>query len=458
MKFIYPELGEVDASAPREDRLKQLAKIVTAETNGRLTRTIVNRLWARFMGRGLIEPVDDMDSPCWNQDLLDWLSADLVENGYDLKHTIRLILTSTAYQLPAVPAPEVQRTTYTFRGPLVRRLSAEQFIDAAAQLTGLEERTSAAKLNFAVLSGHKPQADFADEPAHPKWIWSHSGAATKADPNTIYLRKVVELRSQPAEADLLVACDNSFKLYINGREAGSGKDFAKPTIIDARKFLREGPNVIAVAARNWPGAPDKPEADQANPAGFWLYARVRGEKSKMDFASDSTWLWTVDAPEGWFKTEFAADHWTHAAELGNSDIAPWNVGNTLAEATANLDYSRHVRAALADNDALMTALGRPNREQVVTSRPSAATTLQALELTNGPTLASELKRAGEEIAEQKLEADPLIAKLFASAFGRAPTQSERELSKDLLGSPVKATGVEDLLWAMLMQPEFQLIY
>jgi hypothetical protein len=43
MKFIYPELGEVHSDVPREDRLKQLAEIVTAERNGRLTRTIVNR-------------------------------------------------------------------------------------------------------------------------------------------------------------------------------------------------------------------------------------------------------------------------------------------------------------------------------------------------------------------------------------------------------------------------------
>ncbi|HTG44582.1 MAG TPA: DUF1549 domain-containing protein, partial [Verrucomicrobiae bacterium] len=62
MKFIYPELGEIDAQAPKEDRLKKLAEIVTSERNGRLTRTIVNRLWARFMGRGLIEPVDEVDN------------------------------------------------------------------------------------------------------------------------------------------------------------------------------------------------------------------------------------------------------------------------------------------------------------------------------------------------------------------------------------------------------------
>src|SRR5205823_12957974 len=106
MKFLYPELGDIDSTAGRPERLKQLASLITSPRDGRPTRTIVNRLWARFLGRGLIEPTDEMENPAWNQDLLDWLAADLAENRYDLKRTIELILTSKAYQLPATPATE----------------------------------------------------------------------------------------------------------------------------------------------------------------------------------------------------------------------------------------------------------------------------------------------------------------------------------------------------------------
>jgi hypothetical protein len=60
-----------------------LAQIITSPKNGRLPRTIVNRLWAKFFGRGLVEPVDDMESTAWNQVLLDWLAEDLVQNQYD---------------------------------------------------------------------------------------------------------------------------------------------------------------------------------------------------------------------------------------------------------------------------------------------------------------------------------------------------------------------------------------
>jgi len=463
MRFLYPELGEIDAASAKEARLGKLADIVTSKENGRLTRTIVNRLWARFMGRGLVEPVDEMDNPSWNQDLLDWLAADLKDHDYDLKHTIELILTSHAYQLPSVPIGESQGKDFVFKGPLIRRMSAEQFIDGIAEVTELWDKSPAAKINFAAFSGKKIDPSFSDAPAHPKWIWKDQHAAEKTDPVTIYVRKFIQLPKEPTEANLLVACHNSFKLYINGKEAGSGKDYSKPTQIDAQKFLREGINLIAVAANNQPGDPKNPEADQRNAAGLWVYGRLKtvaddGKETIMDFASDSTWLWSVSLEDGWEKPDFAAANWNRAAELGESDIAPWKLGTSLAQTVANIDYLKQVRAALVNNDPLMTALGRPNREQVVTTRSSAATTLQALELTNGKTLDSEFKTAAATFASRNPNAPELVTDLYQKAFGRKPTSEELNLSKEMVGSPVKPEGVEDLLWAVTMLPEFQLIY
>ena len=87
--------------ASRIDRQRQLAELLVHSENGRLARTIVNRLWARLFGRGLVEPLDNMDAEPWHQDLLDYLAADLADHGYDLKHTLRLLANSRAYQLPA---------------------------------------------------------------------------------------------------------------------------------------------------------------------------------------------------------------------------------------------------------------------------------------------------------------------------------------------------------------------
>jgi hypothetical protein len=107
----------------------------------------------------------------------------------------------------------------------------------------------------------------------------------------------------------------------------------------------------------------------------------------------------------------------------------------------------------------MTALGRPNREQVLTVRMSASTTLQALELTNGDTLSKLVKKTADRLlAEKSASSESLINKLFVNGLGRKPTPRELKLANELLGKPVKREGVEDFVWAMAMLPEFQLIY
>jgi mono/diheme cytochrome c family protein len=266
-QFIYPELGTIDPSVGRAERLKRLAEIVTASQDGRLPRTLVNRLWARFFGRGLVEPVDDMEQLAWNQDLLDWLAEDLAAHHYDVKRTIECILTSQAYQLPAVSLGETANKDYVFTGPGVRRLSAEEFRDALGQLTGV-----------------------------------------------------------------------------------------------------------------------------------------------------------------WFdKAEFQA-------------------------------ATNEIRACLVAADPLAVALGRPNREQVITTRAATATTLQALELTNGKTMAHVLERGAGKLVEGAPSSEKLVAQLYRQALGRSPTPAENGLAAGVLGQPPQKEGVEDLLWAMTMLPEFQLIY
>jgi hypothetical protein len=74
-----------------------------------------------------------MDNPTWNQDLLDWLAVDFVNNGYNIKHTIKLTLTSKAYQRPSVPLDK-DADEYIFEGPVVKRMSAEQFLDGIDQI------------------------------------------------------------------------------------------------------------------------------------------------------------------------------------------------------------------------------------------------------------------------------------------------------------------------------------
>lgn len=268
--FLYPELGRIDPAAPPEKRIEQLAGIMTSPKNGRMARTMVNRLWAIFFGHGLVEPVDEMDNPTWNQDLLDWLAVDFAEHGYDLKHTMNLLLTSKAYQRPSV-ALDPDAEDFVFRGPVVRRMSAEQFLDGLDQV-------------------------------------------------------------------VLAASDKT-----------AGKD---------------------------PAA-----------------ARGTGRK----------------------------------------------------------------RAGSRNLDRLMRTLGRPKRDVVVTRRESSATTAQFIELSNGRSVADLVARGGKEWLDSGRMPEVLVADLFASSFGRAPSNGELKSSLGVVGSPASARGIEDLLWMLVMHPEFQLI-
>ena len=117
-----------------------------------------------------------------------------------------------------------------------------------------------------------------------------------------------------------------------------------------------------------------------------------------------------------------------------------------------------VRAALLTAGPLSRALGRPNREQVVTRRDSLATMLQALELTNGTALDAVLKSGSRNwIAEKPSEPQALIARAYRVALGRQPTQAEERTAAEVVGTPPSAEGVEDFLWTLVMLPEFQLI-
>ena len=143
-KFVPSAFPFELPGAPRDvptslnERLHRATLLLVDPANPRFARTLVNRLWKRYFGLGLVEPVDDFraDRPASNPALLDWLADDFMRHGYDLKHSIRLILTSRAYQLAYnagledhfnVEHPEAPRY---FRSPSLRRLTAEQFIDS----------------------------------------------------------------------------------------------------------------------------------------------------------------------------------------------------------------------------------------------------------------------------------------------------------------------------------------
>src|SRR5690606_30353767 len=116
------------------------------------------------------------------------------------------------------------------------------------------------------------------------------------------------------------------------------------------------------------------------------------------------------------------------------------------------------RASLVANNGFLSALGRPNRETVSTGREMQANLLQALELTNGDRFIKALSKGAESWISKYPQTDALITEVYRKALGRAPQQDELQTAMELLGESPQPEGVEDLLWAVMLLTEFQLIY
>lgn len=124
------------------ERLTTVAAMVTRPKNPRFARVIVNRLFKRLIGQGLIDRVDDLDyCTAFSPPLLDWLARDFMEKDYNLKSTIRAIATSKVYGMVADDGPRIaisaeKHAEPLFRGPRLRRMQSEQLLDGVASVTG----------------------------------------------------------------------------------------------------------------------------------------------------------------------------------------------------------------------------------------------------------------------------------------------------------------------------------
>lgn len=586
-RFLYTQMGGISPKAPKAQRLTELARLMTDRRDGRLPRTIVNRLWAKLFGRGLVEPLDDMEQPAFLPDLLDWLADDLVAHKYDLKHTIALILTSRAYAMPTVETPD-GKNPYVFRGPQTRRLTAEQFCDALnsfgdtwprmpatlqfdfsgggmvsvkhadwiwtdepvqdgqeraieqwkkaaeeaaakakADARKREKKTKAdeSKPNAKPEAAGAPQKDIAPDdsksdgksdvkaarPSEPKTDevktqaedTKPAVAVSKSDDkdketelqkakrepprrHSVAFRSSFDLAGVPGEAYAVLGATQKSSLWVNGKEVKPMMAEGRVAMFDVKGILKRGVNVIVfdVASHTEKGNLNDLEKDK-HPAAlnhvnktaavaFYLRAKIGNQWSEI--VTDPLWT-TRRSPDGkWKEPAYDASEWTSVTLLAPGQIPldegpgldpiirkdfanePVDVSLSFHTATTTASKPGNIRAALLTADPLMTALDRPNREQVMTSRSTAATTLQALALTNGSSLDSRFKAISAKLAPVAVKnPDAWVTEMYLHALGRKPTDAERQLSLDILGAPVKAEGVADFLWGLTLLPEFQFI-
>ncbi|HYO84154.1 MAG TPA: DUF1549 domain-containing protein [Bryobacteraceae bacterium] len=127
---------------PDSDIREDLARWMASPANPFFAKTVVNRVWKHFMGRGLVEEVDDfrVTNPPTHPALLDALAADLIRHRFDLRHLMRTILNSRAYQLSAEPNDSNRSDVINYSHFVIRRLPAEAMLDSMSQVTGVAEK------------------------------------------------------------------------------------------------------------------------------------------------------------------------------------------------------------------------------------------------------------------------------------------------------------------------------
>ena len=131
--------GEAMALDAEGDRRAYFAQWLTAKENPYFARAIVNRVWKNYMGRALVEAEDDLrlTNPASNEELLSAVAADFTAHGFDLKHLMRTIMNSAAYQRVSEAADPEAPDDRFYSQFIVKRLPAEVILDAYSQVTGI---------------------------------------------------------------------------------------------------------------------------------------------------------------------------------------------------------------------------------------------------------------------------------------------------------------------------------
>lgn len=440
--FLYPELGAITADS-LDDRLMQLAEYMTKPANGRLYRTLINRMWNAFFGRGIIGSVDDMDQKPWDQNLLDYLAADFRDQGGSIKKLMFTILTSRAYQLPSVdygPADRMNQSGFVFKGPNYRKLHAEQIADAISEVIEPMYEGAAFDPNNIKLPSY--------------WIWHPTQKFDRTvlpEPGKVYLRKTFTLnpKQKIESAKFLATADYKFTAYLNGHEITHGNDIRKYSLIDISAYLDPGKNVFAIEAEN--------DGLIANPAGVLVHARIVSDhQDTVSIFSDNSWL-TNDSisHESWRQTAYNDNSWKKAMQYSSFSHSPWG---KLVRFNIDDSQTKMMRASQVQVDPFQLALGRPTRENVTTHRSEEPGLLQSITLTNHQLMHERLQEGALRFSD-KYQKNPhdLIRTLYLSLLCRLPTSRELKTMEDYLQGKTDVSGVEDIIWAILVSPEFQFI-
>ncbi|MGH9673699.1 MAG: DUF1549 domain-containing protein [Bryobacteraceae bacterium] len=413
-QFLFPASGA--GAGPIETlagRRAEAARLFTVQERNRLARTYVNRVWNVLFGRGLVALVDNMDARPWSEELLSWLAADFIAHGLDMQHLLERILTSRTYQLSSVSGAPQPGGRFVFRGPLARRLSAEQFADAVSSITG-EWRV---KLPGAA----GPSAYVRDHEIK-------STALTRALGRPIRDQVATTRLTQPTTLATI--------------ELSNGQSFAALLDRGARRMLsllREPPrplfdsgdvrgNTVSVdidlngARRLWLVVADMDSYDPRRVAAAWAEPGLfRGDKPRAVSATGAVQFRTSKSPRAAITASLPS---AVVIDTGGADCF-------------------HAVAGV-DRDSLASDIS-PRVRFLIYGEP--------------PDMARMIPPAGAPPVDPDpptKDAEALAKRVFRHALGREPSAGEISVAREMIG-PGRPDGLADLLWAVFLSPEFQYI-
>jgi hypothetical protein len=231
--------------AESASRRQQLADWLTAKTNRYFALSFVNRMWGYLLGRGIIEPIDDLraGNPASNPELLQRLTQQFIESGFDVRDLIRTICKSRTYQLSVVTNKWNDDDTTNYSHATARRLPAEVLYDALHQVTGSVSRipgvppgTRAAELPDV---GVTLKSGFLEQFGRPP----RESACECERTSDVMLGQVMALINGPTVADAIADPDNALAKLAAGEP-------------DDRKLISE----IFVRILNREAAPEEMDA------------------------------------------------------------------------------------------------------------------------------------------------------------------------------------------------------
>jgi Protein of unknown function (DUF1549)/Protein of unknown function (DUF1553)/Planctomycete cytochrome C len=455
--FLFPALSRAPASGSLSDRRAAAAAIFADPRLGRLPRTIVNRIWTRLLGHGIVGNPDEMDGQPWSPQLLDWLASDFVQHKYDLKHLVERIVTSSAYQMPSVARKaEPPARGYVFAGPEVRRMTAEQFADAVGSLTGeWEVDPAGGSSGGPPPNAPKPTGPMPSQPTR---------AGTYARDWYVASNDLTRALGRPIR-DQVISTRASQSTTPQALELVNGATLTRWLSRGARRMLGELPPEpvslynravagrsasssvfdidVSQASRLWLIVQENGSNDAEIVQPAWAQAELVGPSGPVLLSSltpaDASGIRSGDGPIRVPNTDGSG------VRVRNPSVLVYDIGGrgfTRFRGVMGLENkTSDIGSTLNPQIRFFVFDTEPNMDRLVPPLPGAPMPPPA-------------------VLHTKAE---VIDRVFWQLLGRAPSAAERQIADaavtdSSLGDRPSARGLADLIWALTMKPEFQLIY